>query len=56
MPDVGLGRGKERFRMRNTLHSIKHGLGHRVIVRGQAFDLLDVESGMASRRSTASAD
>ena len=47
MPDIGTGRGKERFRAFDPLDWVKLGFGHGVIMLGQALDLFDVKGGVA---------
>jgi hypothetical protein len=46
VPDVRFGRGKEFFRPLNALHRVKPWLDNRVEMRGQSFDLLDIEHGI----------
>ena len=46
MADIGSCRGKERLGALDALHRIKPRLGQRMEMRGQAFDLLDIEHGI----------
>ena len=41
------GRGEELFRVRDALHGLAARRGLRVVVLGQAVDLLDVKNGVA---------
>jgi hypothetical protein len=47
MPDVGSGRGKEAFGMRDALHGIEDWCGGCREVRRKIVDLLDVKHGVA---------
>ena len=47
MADVGAGRGEERFGVLDARDRLEARRGLRVVVRGQAVDLLDVEDGVA---------
>ena len=40
------GGGKEAFRALNALHRVKPWLGNGMEMRGQSFDLLDIEHGI----------
>ena len=46
MANIGSRRGEEIFRALDPLHRIKPWFGKRVEMRGQAFDLLDIEHGI----------
>ena len=46
MADVSVGRGKEAFRTLNPLHRVKPRFRQCMELRGQAFDLLDIEHGV----------
>jgi hypothetical protein len=46
MADIGFGGGKKPFGALNALHRIEPRFRHRMEMRGQALDLLDIEHGV----------